>query len=198
MRLLLSYFYFSNSWVLHQVTSAFAALGIVVLLVGCATGGRGLPATDGIANFGRVNSHLYRGAQPDAFALQVLHQRYRIKTVLNLRSRREERPNEAPIARQNYMAYERVRMSGWQMPSIAQVECALSVIEASRGPVYVHCEYGCDRTGTIIACYRIKHDGWSASAALTEAKMYGMADSEVLMKLFIEQFARRYPFKFGQ
>jgi protein tyrosine/serine phosphatase len=182
----------------NQVTSAVAALGIVVLLVGCANGRRGLPAMNGIANFGRVNSHLYRGAQPDALAFQILHQRYRIKTVLNLRSRSEEWPDEAPVARQNRMTYERVRMSGWQMPSIAQIECALSVIETSRGAVYVHCEYGCDRTGTVIACYRIKHDGWSVCAALTEAKMYGMADSEVLMKLFIERFARRYPFKFGQ
>ena len=33
------------------------------------TSDRGLPATEGIRNFGKIDGHLYRGAQPDAAAI---------------------------------------------------------------------------------------------------------------------------------
>jgi protein tyrosine/serine phosphatase len=34
------------------------------------------------------------------------------------------------------------------------------------GPVYVHCRKGHDRTGVVIACFRIAHDGWSNEKAI--------------------------------
>jgi len=186
----------SRRGISHQFGVAITALSLAVLNAGCATEQRGFPAVNGIANFDRVNSHLYRGAQPNSLAVVGLRHRYGIRTILNLRSTNDELQAETELAKQNGIDYKRVPMSGWAMPSSAQMESALSVINNSPWPVYVHCQYGCDRTGMVVACYRIQHDGWSATAALKEAKIYGMAESEVLMRLFVRNFPRRHPSKF--
>ena len=74
------------------------------------------------------------------------------------------------------MKYVNVPMQGTNTPSPAVVAKALAVLnQADAGPVFVHCRRGADRTGTIIACYRISHDGWHPAKALREAKGLGMA-----------------------
>ncbi len=35
-------------------------------------------------------------------------------------------------------------------------------------PIYVHCEHGKDRTGLVLALYRVRHDGWSPARAAAE------------------------------
>jgi tyrosine-protein phosphatase SIW14 len=60
----------------------------------------------------------------------------------------------------------------------------------------VHCRRGADRTGTVIACYRITHDGWSNRKALQEATSYGMSWIEFGMQRYVLAFqppARRPP-----
>ena len=37
-----------------------------------------------------------------------------------------------------------------------------------RAPVLVHCQHGADRTGTMIAVYRIAVQGWSKAKAIRE------------------------------
>jgi tyrosine-protein phosphatase SIW14 len=54
--------------------------------------------------------------------------------------------------------------------------------------IYVHCLRGKDRTGTVVACYRIQHDGWDNERALAEAKGYGMSRLEVAMQSYILHF----------
>jgi hypothetical protein len=43
----------------------------------------------------------------------------------------------------------------------------------------------------VIACYRIKHDKWTAAAALKEAKEHGMASWETGMHEFVKDFAQK-------
>jgi len=57
--------------------------------------------------------------------------------------------------------------------------------------VFVHCKRGADRTGTIIGCYRIAHEGWTADRALSEAKQYGMSWLERGMREYISDYHRR-------
>ena len=68
----------------------------------------------------------------------------------------------------------------------------LDVINAPENqPVFVHCRLGQDRTGTIIACYRITHDGWNAADARKEAKTRGMSWTQIGMKNYIDDFYQR-------
>jgi protein tyrosine/serine phosphatase len=54
---------------------------------------------------------------------------------------------------------------------------------------------GCDRTGTVIACYRIQHDGWDSRKSLSEAKTYGMRRREIFMKNLVRRFEKSNPTK---
>ncbi len=40
--------------------------------------------------------------------------------------------------------------------------------DTSDGPVFVHCKYGSDRTGTMVALYRMVFEHWTREAALRE------------------------------
>jgi len=153
----------------------------------CLGGGRGVPAQEGIGNFGKVNEGLYRGAQPDQLGLRNL-QRLGVKTIVNLRLPGESWKQEEAEARNCGMNYTNVPMKGIGRPTNEQIRTVLAIIETAAPPVFVHCEHGCDRTGTVIACYRIRHDGWSSGAALQEAKRYGMSKWEGAMKRYVFDF----------
>lgn len=164
-----------------------AAIVCSALTVFTCAAQRGLPAQDGILNFGRINSSLYRGAQPDAAGLTNLA-RLGVKTILNLRMPNDVWHPEEACARTLGIFYTNIPMAGVGRPTEQQVRNALAAIEKSPGPVFVHCQHGCDRTGTIIACYRIQHDHWSAETALQEAIRYGISKLERGMKSYILEF----------
>ena len=58
---------------------------------------------------------------------------------------------------------------------MSQIEQVLALLN-SQEPVFVHCHRGSDRTGTVIACYRIAHDRWDQKQALQGGQVlwYGM------------------------
>lgn len=163
---------------------------LLFFVTGCAVGPRGFPPAEGIANFRKVNPHLYRGAQPDEAGVRHLRE-MGIGTIIDLRAPSEAGPDEKKTAASAGMAYHNVPMSGFLRPKTESVRAALAIIEKSPSPVFVHCRYGCDRTGTIIACYRVGHDGWTRGAALDEAKRFGMYPWEVGMKSFVRDFGSR-------
>jgi protein tyrosine/serine phosphatase len=148
---------------------------------------RGLPAREGILNFGQVNELVYRGAQPDAAGLSSL-QKLGIKSVINLRTDPRGSKTEAAAAQALGLAYTNVPMAGFSRPKDTQVQLVLSLIETLPGPVFVHCKHGCDRTGTIIACYRIRKDAWSVDKATQEANRYGLWKWMRGMRQFIKDF----------
>jgi protein tyrosine/serine phosphatase len=73
------------------------------------------------------------------------------------------------------------------------VSTLLTLIETLPAPVFIHCLHGCDRTGTIVACYRIKHHSWSSRTALEEARKYGLSKFERGMRNYILDFGKALP-----
>src|SRR5262249_35228207 len=128
-----------------------------------------------LPNFHQVNGNLYRGAQPQHGGLKKLSE-LGIKTVINLRGVSEETRSEQAEAEASGLRYFNIPMSGLGRPTDDQVERALAVIDARENwPVFVHCQRGSDRTGVIIAVYRILRDQWTEEQAIAEAKQFGMA-----------------------
>ncbi len=170
---------------------SFLLLGILSLvLLGLAIAGdRGLPASEGILNFGKVNDHLYRGAEPHASGVKNL-KRLGVLTIIDLRMPGEISPEEETEARADGITYTNIPFTGLGRPTDEQVNHVLAVIESSPGPVFVHCEHGCDRTGAVIACYRIRHDQWTREAALKEAELYGISKFEIGMRACIADCAK--------
>ena len=61
-------------------------------------------------------------------------------------------------------------------PKDKQISHALREMnDTSRGPGSVHCKRGADRTGVVVACYRIEHDNWSRLGAPGQARDHGMS-----------------------
>ena len=143
----------------------------------------------GVPNFHEVNAHVYRGGQPVNVGWNSLAH-LGIKLVIDLRP-----STEHPIQAEEQavegagMHYVNVPMRGLGAPAAESVLKVLTLmLSESSGPVFVHCRRGSDRTGTVVACYRILHDHWENRKALQEARSYGMLMLERGMMRFIENF----------
>ena len=145
----------------------------------------------GITNFARVDKCLYRGAQPNGDGIKSLA-RFGVRTIVNLRMTNDVWLAEEAEARAMGITYTNVPMSGIGRPTDEQVAKVLLIIETASDPVFVHCQHGADRTGTIIACYRIRHDKWRNKQALQEAKEYGMSPLEIGMKHYVVDFGKSH------
>jgi protein tyrosine/serine phosphatase len=128
-----------------------------------------------IRRFDRVDARLYRGAQPDAAGFEAL-KRLGIKTVVNLRQNDSERATVEALG-MRYVSLSTglapFGLDGGMDEGIVRGFFAVMDDEAS-GPVFVHCRRGADRTGTLVAMYRIARQGWTAKAAYDEARSIGM------------------------
>ena len=149
-----------------------------------------LPAFSGtpaIPNYHQVNDHVYRGGQPSPEAWPTLA-KMGIKTVIDLRREDEHSTAaEAQAVAAAGMRYVNVPMKGIVAPTNEQVAKVLALLNSNE-PVFVHCKRGSDRTGTVIACYRIEHDRWDRQQALNEAKSFGMAWTQVGLKKYVLSF----------
>src|SRR5262245_39030517 len=130
----------------------------------------------GIPNFHQVNENIFRGAQPTDDAWQHLAN-MGVKVVVDLRRDGEDGDhfikNEAKAVEAAGMRFVHVPMNGLVAPTEAQVTKVLGIFHSGE-KVFVHCKKGKDRTGTVVACYRIMHDKWENKKALAEAKSLGM------------------------
>jgi protein tyrosine/serine phosphatase len=174
----------------HDRLRVFA--GPLLLLILGVSAPSSVPEKEALPNFHQVNQNLYRGAQPGSGGIKKLKE-LGVKTIINLRGADEGMQAEEQEARAAHLNYYNVPMDGLGRPSDEKVEKILSLInDAKNWPVFVHCNHGKDRTGTIIACYRISHDGWKLDEAMKEAKSYGMSWVQFKMKDYIKDYALRF------
>ncbi len=156
----------------------------------------GLPAfagssIPGIHNFYEVNTHVYRGAQPHGDGFQYLA-KIGVKTVVDLRERDMRSEIEERLVAAAGMKYVSVPMTGLNPPTEAEISKLLGILEDdTAGPVFVHCKRGADRTGTVIAAYRIDHDGWDNARALREAMAFRMSVLQLPRQNYIRTFQSR-------
>jgi len=145
-------------------------------------------ATPGIDNFHQVNAQVYRGAQPSAQGFQYLSN-LGVKVVIDLREHDDRSVKEEQMVTAAGMRYVNVPMTGLTPPTDGQIHQILAIMEdPSTGPVFVHCKRGADRTGAVIAAYRITHEGWDNGRALAEANADHMGSIQFQRRAYIRSF----------
>jgi len=144
---------------------------------------------DNLPNFQKVDDHVYRGAQPTDSGFKELAQ-LGIKTIVDLRDVGEHsQADEEKIVTGLGMRYVSIPMHGLSTPKddkVAAVEALFN--DTTNGPVFVHCKRGADRTGMVVAVYRISHDQWDNKKALSEAKSYGMSFFERAIQSYVMSY----------
>ena len=116
---------------------------------------------DNLPNFQKVDDHVYRGAQPTDSGFKELAQ-LGIKTIVDLRDVGEHsQADEEKIVTGLGMRYVSIPMHGLSTPKDDKVAAVQALFnDTTNGPVFVHCKRGADRTGMVVAVYRISHDQW--------------------------------------
>ena len=162
-------------------------LSIVASLM--VASGRAESQDGNLPNFQKVNDHVFRGGQPTADGFRELAERG-IKTVIDLRQIGEHsQADERKIVTSLGMRYTSIPMAGMSTPKDDQVNAALALLsDTASGPFFVHCRRGADRTGMVIAVYRISQDGWENKKALDEAKLYGMSFLERAIQHYVVDY----------
>lgn len=145
---------------------------LLTLLVSCSLFGQSLQnrpskwaqpeKAAGLKNAYRLNDSIYRCAQPDSAGLEALH-KLKVRTVLNLRTSHSDNPAWTDPS----MLLLDVRMSVHDQDTDQLIK-ALRVLHSAPKPIVVHCRHGSDRTGLVLAMYRIVFEGWSRAEAIHE------------------------------
>ena len=162
----------------------FALISVLTLVGGCSTvapaaaGPRPenwaspVAASPGLPNLHRVNSALYRSAQPSKEGFVFLDTQPSlanadrpIKTVVSLRAFNDDAPL---VPASSALRLEQIRFKTWHPEDEDVVKFLRIATTPALQPVLVHCQHGSDRTGTMVAIYRIAFEGWTKTQATDE------------------------------
>lgn len=143
----------------------------------------------GVPQFIQVTPHLYRGGQPSEDGFQSLA-KMGIDIVIDLRgSRKRERDLVTKLG----MRYEAMP---WHCPRPKDQVFARFFLLLRQNPtrkVFVHCRLGDDRTGMMIAAYRMAEQGWTAQQAMREMKTLGFAPWHHLICPGLAHYEKEFP-----
>ncbi|MGA9110990.1 MAG: fused DSP-PTPase phosphatase/NAD kinase-like protein [Smithella sp.] len=159
-------------------------LAVILLTSGCATckstsaiGPRPstwavqMKSTCNVSNFYKINSNLYRSAQPTEDGIAQLvdpKAGIKIKTIIDLR---EFHWDAIPVAASKFRI-ERVPMNAGEEDSKVIDKDVIKVMRIisnpKNGPFLIHCQYGSDRSGLMSAMYRIIYQRWTKDKAIDE------------------------------
>lgn len=121
----------------------------------------------GVPNYAAVDAGVHRSGRPTAEGFGRLRVRG-VRTVLNLEQFHDER-REVEAAGLRYVHCPST--AGFMTPG--HVRTLLRIInDPANQPILVHCYHGSDRTGLLVAAYRLQH-GWAAGPAIDELRSFG-------------------------
>ncbi len=131
---------------------------------------RKLIVKQGIGNFGEVTPELYRGAQPNLVGYRELA-KMGVDIVVDLRLTGKD--EESRQLRKLGMQFVSIPWHCY-FPKDKYFARFLTLLRENRGKkIFVHCRYGDDRTGMMIAAYRMVAEGWTPKEARKEMEQYG-------------------------
>ncbi len=144
----------------------------------------------GVANFGEVTPTVFRGAQPSQEGFRNLAN-MGVNIVVD--ARHHGGGNEAKEVRQLGMQYVDIP---WHCPAPRDdvfVKFLKLLQDDPNKKVFVHCHLGEDRTGMMIAAYRMAAQGWSADEAMAEMHDFGFSKIHHVLCPGLASYEKNFP-----
>lgn len=109
----------------------------------------------------QLNDSIFRSEQPSKKGFKEL-EKLGIQTILNLRNNKKDKTSKSSNLRLEHIEIKPTEVT------YADVVSALKIIKTAPKPLLVHCYYGSDRTGVIVATYRMALCDWEREDAIDE------------------------------
>jgi len=151
----------------------------------------------GVENAGKISDFLYRGAQPRGAGYEEL-KRLGVSIVVDLRNSKPVKSDGGETREQVKveaagMRYVKISTSAFFGPTESQVATFLQLLrDNEQQKVFVHCYFGDDRTGVMVATYRIAMDHWTSDEAYNEMRAYHFHKHLILMGHFVKLFPAEF------
>ncbi len=116
----------------------------------------------GLNNLYQIDKGVFRSEQPGKLDFVRL-EKFGITEVLNLRLWHSDEDE----AKDTDLILHRVPMRAGNIKERDVVQ-ALKIIQNRKGSILIHCKHGSDRTGLIVAMYRIVFQGYTKEQAIRE------------------------------
>ena len=156
----------------RNVAAALAVSLILFFASGCMVSKPVSPRSDGwakavsvkgVPNLHKVTDNLYRSAQPTGEGFHNLA-KMGIRTVINLSANSSDRK----LVKGTGLSLVEIPIPDIRPTSPQVVRLIKIITDKTRCPVLIHCRYGADRTGAMIAACRVVVEGWSKEEAIKE------------------------------
>jgi protein tyrosine phosphatase (PTP) superfamily phosphohydrolase (DUF442 family) len=144
---------------------------------------------EGVPNAGQVTANLYRGGQPTGTGFDALAS-MGINIVVDLRGSREGESERVAKLGMRYVAIP------WHCPFPKDETFARFLILLRQNPgkkVFVHCRLGDDRTGMMVAAYRMAEQSWTATEAKKEMEAFGFSMPHHLICPSLSSYEETFP-----
>ncbi len=143
----------------------------------------------GVPNFGEVTSNLYRGGLLNDTGLKALA-RMGVKIIVDTHAHDLAEEKETQRLGMQYVAIP------WHCPRPHDEVFAtfLKLLHENQGKkIFVHCRLGDDRTGMMVAAYRMAEEGWSADEAMSEMKSFGFSRAHHFLCPGLADYEKEFP-----
>lgn len=121
-----------------------------------------------LKNFAMVSKELYRGEQPTAEGFRKLKS-LGVKTIINLRALHSDRAMLKGLG----LNYCHLYFKTWHPEKEDILKFLKVAMNPKYQPVFVHCQHGADRTGMMVAIWRVFVEGWAKAEAKAELPNFG-------------------------
>jgi tyrosine-protein phosphatase SIW14 len=126
----------------------------------------------GVTNAASIATNLYRGAQPSLDGFAGLH-KLGVDIVVDFRDETNEIKLEKKSVESQGMKFVSVPWRGDALPTHDELVTFFKLLRDNPDKkIFIHCEYGKDRTGVMSALYRIAVEHWSADQSIAEMKEF--------------------------
>ena len=146
----------------------------------------------GVPNYAQVAARLYRGGQPTQEGFTGLAHEG-VGVVVDLRG---DRKYERDIVQKLGMQYVAIPWHCYNPQDKQMAEFLKVIRDNGDKKVFVHCRLGEDRTGMMVAAYRMSEEGWSAGQAGKEMAAFGFSPMHHMICPSLASYEANFPTKF--